>query len=177
VATILTASTDEAPDRMLRLTRQMLDEAFAGDFSDDDWRNCLGGLHCWLMESDAVVAHGALVARRLWCGEHVVLTGYAEAVAVAAERRGQGIGTRLMRRLGELIRERYALGALSTGAYAFYEKLGWERWRGPTYVATDRGPERTPDDDDGVMILRTPRTPEINCWGPIICDWRDGDVW
>ena len=82
-----------------------------------------------------------------------------------------------MRRIGELIQEGYPLGVLSAGAYAFYEPLGWERWRGPTFVDGSDGRTRTPADDGGIMILRTPRSPRLDIDGAIVCDWRLGDVW
>lgn len=82
-----------------------------------------------------------------------------------------------MKYIGELIRERFTLGALSTGTHAFYETLGWERWRGPTFVDGPRGRERTPRDDGDVMILRTRRSPQLDLDGEIVCDWRLGDVW
>jgi aminoglycoside 2'-N-acetyltransferase I len=45
-------------------------------------------------------------------------------------------------------------------------------------VITATGRERTPDDDDGIMILRTTRTPAgLDPAGPIACEWRAGDVW
>jgi hypothetical protein len=53
-----------------------------------------------------------------------------EAVATTAAHRRSGYGGTVMKHIGELIRERYVLGALSTGTHAFYETLGWERWRG-----------------------------------------------
>ena len=82
-----------------------------------------------------------------------------------------------MGRIGELIQESYPLGVLSTGAYAFYESLGWERWRGPTFVDGPAGRVRTPADDGDIMILRTPRSPQLDLDGAIVCDWRLGDVW
>ena len=82
-----------------------------------------------------------------------------------------------MKHIGELIREHYTLGVLSTGTHAFYRTLGWENWRGPTFVDGPGGRERTPDDDGDVMILRTPRSPRLDLDGEIVCDWRPGDVW
>jgi aminoglycoside 2'-N-acetyltransferase I len=82
-----------------------------------------------------------------------------------------------MTHIGELILRRYPLGALSAGTHALYESLGWELWRGPTFVDGPRGRERTPDDDGGVMILRTPRSPRLDLDGALVCDWRPGDVW
>ena len=103
--------------------------------------------------------------------------GYVEAVATAEAHRRKGYGTMVMKSLGEMIRERYELGVLSTAAHSFYEALGWERWRGPTFVNSPRGRERTPDDDISVMILRTPRSPRLDLDGFLVCDWRPGDVW
>ena len=71
-----------------------------------------------------------------------------------------------MTHVDELIRRRYALGALSTGTHALYQSLGWELWRGPTFVDGPRGRERTPDGDGGVddpsdTALTAPRSRRI----------------
>ncbi len=63
------------------------------------------------------------------------------------------------------------------GAHAFYEHKGWERWQGRTFVDTAEGRRPTPEDDDGVMILRTDRTGDLDANGDLVCDWRPGDVW
>jgi len=75
------------------------------------------------------------------------------------------------------IRDDYPLGALSTGHSAFYERMGWLRWKGPTFVRTDRGVMRTPEDDGIVLVLLTPTSPDIDLAAPISCSWRPGDVW
>lgn len=157
--------------------RALLDAAFDGDFSDDDWAHAVGGRHVWVRGPHGVVSHGSLVERTLVCGGQALRVGYVEAVATAAAHRRQGHGAAVMRRLGEYVAAQYPLGALSTGTFDFYAPLGWERWRGPTFVAGSGGCERTPDDDGGVMILRTTRTPAIDLDGDIVCDWRPGDVW
>lgn len=157
--------------------RNLLDGAFGGEFTDDDWEHALGGTHVWITESDIVISHGSLVERIIACSGESLRVGYVEAVATAAQYRRRGHATSIMTRIGELIRERYPLGALSTGTHAFYEGLGWERWRGPTFVSGEGRRERTPDDDSGIMILRTVRSPELDPRGDIICDQRSGDVW
>ncbi len=111
------------------------------------------------------------------CSGRAWRTGYVEAVATAAEFRGRGYGTRVMQEISDAILADWPLGALSTGEHAFYERLGWERWRGPTSVDAPGGIERTPDDDDGVMVLLTPQTAALELHGEIRCDWRSGDVW
>jgi aminoglycoside 2'-N-acetyltransferase I len=155
----------------------MLDAAFEGRFTDDDWHHALGGVHVWMNEDGRIISHASLVERTLVCSGTPLRVGYLEAVATIAERRRAGHGTAVMQRIGEVIQQRYALGALSTGVPAFYEQLGWERWRGPTYVSGPRGPERTPEDDGGVMILRTRRSPALDVNQTIVCDWRPGDAW
>ena len=104
--------------------------------------------------------------------------GYVEAVAVLPARQGTGLGTAVMRALGEVIAREFELGALSTGEWHFYERLGWERWRGPTWVRHPDGRlERSPADDDSLMILRTPRTPALDLFATLTCDARPGDAW
>ena len=78
----------------------------------------------------------------------------------------------------ELIRDRFELGALSSGEWGFYERLGWERWHGPSHVrAADGTIARSPDDDDGVMVLRCPASRDIDAGDPITCEQRAGDSW
>jgi len=156
----------------------MLDLAFEGEFSDDDWAHALGGTHVWIDDSDGVVSHGALVERMLVCAGQTLRVGYVEAIATAPAHRRRGHASAVLGRINDLIREQYALGALSTGTPAFYERLGWERWRGPTFVNGPQGLERTPDDDGGILILRTPETPpHLDLDGAIAADWRAGDIW
>jgi aminoglycoside 2'-N-acetyltransferase I len=157
--------------------RTFLESAFDGDFTDEDWAHAVGGVHVWVSDADGVLSHGSLVGRTLVCAGQRLRVGYVEAVATAAAHRRKGHGTTVMRRIGDLIGEQYVLGALATGTYAFYETLGWERWRGTTFVDGPRGQERTPGDDGDIMILRTPRTPHLDLDGDIVADWRPGDVW
>ena len=100
--------------------RTLLEEAFGGEFTDNDWDHSLGGVHVWVTESHRVISHGSLVERVLVCSGKTLRVGYVEAVATDTSRRRQGHGARVMRRIGELIREECALGALSAGTHAFY---------------------------------------------------------
>jgi aminoglycoside 2'-N-acetyltransferase I len=177
VVTLHVAASTKLSAWFLQEVRHFLDAAFDGDFSDDDWAHAMGGLHVWASDVTGLISHGALVERTLVCGAHTLRLGYVEAMATAAKHRRQGHGSRVLQCITDLIRERYPLGALSTGSPGFYERLGWERWRGPTFVATPEGRRRTPDDDGGIMILRTSRSPDLNLDDDIVCDWRPGDVW
>jgi aminoglycoside 2'-N-acetyltransferase I len=170
--------SDELDPRDRTAIRALLDAAFRGEFSDDDWDHALGGTHALIETAGGVLAHASVVPRVLDVAGHAVRTGYVEAVAVLPARQGTGLGTAVMRALGEVIARNFALGALSTGEWHFYERLGWERWRGPAWVRYPDGRrERTPDDDDSLMILRTPGTPGLDLSAPLTCDARPGDVW
>jgi aminoglycoside 2'-N-acetyltransferase I len=148
-----------------------------GTFDEADWEHAKGGVHVLVEDGGEIVSHGAVVRRTLEIDGTVVLTGYVEAVATWPQHQHRGYGTLVMRDIREIIAADYELGALSTGVPEFYERLGWERWRGPTGVRTPRGVEETPDDDGGIMILRTPTSPRLDVNAPIVCDWREGDVW
>jgi aminoglycoside 2'-N-acetyltransferase I len=177
MATLHAAPSDALDSDFLRDLRAMLDGAFEGDFTDEDWGHAIGGVHIWLKGSQGLISHASLVERTLSSSGDTMRVGYVEAVATVAVQRHKGYAATVMTHIDELIRRRYALGALSTGTHALYESLGWERWRGPTFVDGPRGRERTPDDDGGVMILRTPRSPRLDLDGFLVCDWRPGDVW
>jgi len=177
MVTLHAAPTNALTASMRHDLRALLDEAFEGDFSDEDWASTLGGVHVWVSDSGRPLAHGSLVERVLVCSGRALRAGYVEAVATSPSHRRRGHGTAIMKQLGARIHAGCVLGALSTGSHMFYEPLGWERWRGPTFVDGPRGRERTPDDDGGVMVLRTPRSPALDLDGEIVCDWRAGDVW
>jgi aminoglycoside 2'-N-acetyltransferase I len=149
-----------------------------GDFTPDDVNHALGGVH-WLADAGGrVVGHASVVPRWFEVGGRRLLVGYVEAVATHPAWRRRGIASRLLARADAHIRDGFDLGALSTDVAAVYRSSGWEHWRGPTLVLTATGAVPTPDEDDGIMILRTPRTPaDLDVTGPIACDWRAGDVW
>jgi aminoglycoside 2'-N-acetyltransferase I len=172
------ASPELSPED-LRAVRRLLDEAFGGRFTQDDWHHTLGGLHVLALEEGELVAHAAVVDRTLRAAGRPLRTGYVEGVATRPDRRRQGLARLVMREADPIIRGRYQLGALSDGSAVpgFYERLGWERWRGPTFVDATPEPVRTEDDDDGVMVLRTPTTGDLDLAAPLVCDWRPGDAW
>jgi aminoglycoside 2'-N-acetyltransferase I len=162
----------------LRAIRHLLNEAFTGSFSEDDWNHALGGWHAMVRSGDLPIAHAAAVERRIIVGDEVFRAGYVEAVAVAAGHRRRGLGTAVMSRVTDLIRAQFELGALSTSRWPFYARLGWERWHGPTCVRTaDGGVMRSEEEDDSVMILRCARSSNISVTDPISCDLRAGDSW
>lgn len=169
--------TAEAPPSLMRSVRELLDHAFDGEFTDDDWEHTVGGWHALVCEADAPVAHAAVVPRRLAVGDADLATGYVEGVATAPGLQGQGLGSLAMARLADVLRAEFDFGALSTSRHGFYERLGWERWRGPTYVRKGGSLSRTPDEDDGIMVLRFGPSAAVDLHAPVVCEARSGDDW
>lgn len=146
----------------------------------DYWESIGPGVH--VMAEDAggrIVAHAAIVDRLLYPGDGVLRAAYVEAVAVLPDRQRQGLGTRVMEVIDRMVDEGYELGALGTGSHDFYARLGWVTWRGPTWIRERDGRVvRSPDEDGGIMVRRTPATPpDLDLSAPIAVDWRPGEVW
>jgi aminoglycoside 2'-N-acetyltransferase I len=174
-----TATTAELSAGELAALRRLLFAAFGGRFDEHDWEHTLGGTHLLVLEADELVGHAAVVPRTLVAGERALRTGYVEGVATRGDRRGRGLASLAMRAAGRVVEGGYELGALSdgTGIPGFYQRLGWETWKGPTFVDGPQGRARTAEEDGSVLVLRTPTTGELALTGPLACDWRQGDVW
>jgi len=155
----------------------MVTEAFAGDFTDTDWEHALGGMHAVIWHHGAIIAHAAVVQRRLIYRSSALRCGYVEGVAVREDWRGQGLVHALLDAVEQVTRGAYQLGALSSTirASGLYASRGWLPWRGPTSVLAPTGPTRTPDDDGTVFVL--PVGISLDTTADLMCDWRAGDVW
>ena len=156
---------------------EMVNDAFAGEFTDTDWDHALGGMHALIWNRGAIIAHGAVVQRRLLYRGAALRCGYVEAVAVREGWRGQGLAIAILDACEQVIRGGYQLGALSSSdrGRRLYTLRGWLPWRGPTSVLAPSGPTRTPDDDSSVFVL--PVGINLDETAALTCDWRDGDVW
>lgn len=169
--------TSDLDGETLLHARQLLIEAYAGEFSDADWEHSLGGMHAVIAHRGALIAHAAVIQRRLLHRGESLRCGYVEGVAVREDWRGQGLGNAVLDAAEQVIRGAYPIGALSTsGAGArLYGPRGWVRWRGRTSVLAPAGPVRTPDDDGSVFVL--PVDADLDADAELSCDWRDGTVW
>ncbi|HXH55839.1 GNAT family N-acetyltransferase [Iamia sp.] len=171
-------TTAQASARFLAEARLLVDRAFAGDLAEEDWGHALGGWHVVVAGDDGdLLAHAAVVPRVLGVGDRPWRTGYVEAVATAPRRQGAGLGSLVMAEAARVVRRNHEMGALSTERHAFYERLGWERWQGPTYVRDGATTIRTEDEDDGVMVLRFGPSAEVDLTASISCEARPGDDW
>jgi aminoglycoside 2'-N-acetyltransferase I len=102
-------------------------------------------------------------------------TAYIDAVATRPEYEGRGYGSAAMRRLAADIDE-YDIGCLQTDRPRFYERLGWEIWRGPLAGRGEHGLIPTPD-QRGVMVLRIPRTPPVDLDTLLTIERQPGRIW
>ena len=174
---LVTAWTRDLTDETLLNTTRLLEAAFEESF-ESYWSDIGPALHFLVVSDDDLLAHACVVSRELHTQGHELPTGYVEGVATWPELQGRGHATTAMREVNVFIGENHQLGALSTGSTAFYERLGWELCKGPTYIrGVDGALQRTAEDDGTVMILRTPRTPPLDLSAPISAEWRPGELW
>jgi aminoglycoside 2'-N-acetyltransferase I len=172
-----TAHTADVDPATLAAARALLEVAFAGNWNDDDWEHCLGGVHALVWDGAELVGHGAVVQRRLLHGGRALRGGYVEGVGVRSDQRRRGHAAAIMGALERVVRGAYELGALAATAVAVpvYAGRGWEQWRGPTSVLTPAGVARTEAEDGAIYVLRG--AVPLDLAGELTCDWRDGDVW
>jgi aminoglycoside 2'-N-acetyltransferase I len=161
----------------LHQIRDLFFTAFDERFTEEDWEHCLGGRHVIVEELGVIVAHAAVVSRVIDVGRQPFRTGYVEGVATHPARQREGFGTRTMGEVERLIMSEFEMGALSTGVHDFYERLGWERWRGPTYVRYGSHLVRTDEEDGGVMTLLFGPSAGVDVTASIACESRTGDDW
>jgi aminoglycoside 2'-N-acetyltransferase I len=177
VADLRTAHTADLDPAGLKAARALLDEVFNGEVTESDWEHALGGMHALVWDGPTLIGHGSVIQRRLLHRGRALRAGYVEAVAVRADRQGEGHGAAVMGALERVLRGAYDLGALGStdeGA-GFYAARGWKLWRGPSSALTPAGVRRTADDDGCLYVFELVVPLDLD--GELTCDWRDGDVW
>src|SRR6202008_367245 len=90
VAELRTAHTADLDPADLKAARALLDEGFDGEGNEADWEHGLGGMHALVWDGPTLIGHGSVIQRRLLHRGRTLRAGYVEAVAVRADRRGQG---------------------------------------------------------------------------------------
>jgi hypothetical protein len=117
-------------------------------------------------EGERLLSHAAVVPLEI--DGRPLRSGYVEGVARAPDRRGEGLGSWAMSQLMDVLRSGFALGALSADRQPFYERLGWERWQGPT-VLRDGSRHVGPGGGrrDHGAALRLPSRPRPGCVAPL----------
>ena len=109
---------------------------------------------------------GRLVGHACWATRHFRVddeepleTAWVDTVVVAPDAQHRGIGSAVMRQVAELTAD-FELRGLGTEQMPFFERLGWERWHGPTVGVLH-------DPLDTLMVLRTATTPSVDTASPI----------
>ena len=176
VITIERVSTADLRPRVLGALVDLWAEAYREDLSRY-FEDIGHGVHFIGRRGTDVVSHAMWVERKLYPqGLAPLRSAYVELVATRVAEQGKRFATAVMERLADELRP-FDIGALSPAVPRFYERLGWEMWRGPLFVrGGDVLTRNTPD--EFVMVLRTPNTPaELDLHAPLAVDWRRGEVW
>jgi aminoglycoside 2'-N-acetyltransferase I len=171
-------SPEIEPARLAALHR-LWAEAFGDGFTAEDAAHAMGGTHAFLFgDDDTLIAHASVVPREIVIDTMGFVGGYVEGVATVPQQEGSGHGSAVMEAIQEVLRAEYEVGVLSSGRISFYERLGWDRWQGPTFViGADGSRHRTRDEDGGIMLLRFGPSADIDLTLPIACHDRPGDAW
>src|SRR5262249_12153920 len=109
---VRTAHTADLDAATLNAARVLFVDVFAGELTEDDWRDCQGGIHPLAYDGDALVGHASVVQRHLLYDGRALRTGYVEGVGVATSHRRRGVAGALMAELERIIARAYDLGAL-----------------------------------------------------------------
>ena len=149
---------------------------------EEDFKNLFsyvpsGGWHFLAFQDQELVSHALVTTRWLQPEGHPLLkTAYMDAVATLPIAQGRGHGSRLMRHLASRIESDYLIGCLETEAIGFYERLGWEVWRGPLAGRSERGLVPTPE-QKGIMVLRLPQTPALDLDSTLTIECQAERIW
>lgn len=172
IETVHTSAIDAAA---LSAARELLEAAFDGELTAEDWEHCLGGLHVLAYDGDELIGHAAVVQRRLLHAGRALRAGYVEGVGVRADRRRQGVAGALMSEVEAIITRAYELGALGSSdeGLPFYTARGWRPWTGTLRAFTPDGIVDTPEELGWILVYGE----GLDLGGELVCGWRDGDAW
>lgn len=135
-----------------------------------------GGLHVVAQRDGHVHGHAMVTARRVQpAGLSELNTAYVDAVSVSPQQQGRGVGSAVMRALAREITG-FDIACLETDRPGFYERLGWQIWRG---AKAGRGPDgliMTPAQQT-VMILKLDRTPALDLGSLLTIECQPGRIW
>ncbi|MFJ9899028.1 GNAT family N-acetyltransferase [Streptomyces sp. NPDC091280] len=172
-----TAHTADLTPADLRAVRVLLDAAFAGDLTDQDFEHGLGGVHALLADEDGLVAHGSVVMRRVRHRGRWLRVGYVEGVGVRPDARRRGYGGQVMAELERIVDHAYDVGLLgaSDDGARLYTARGWRLWGGRISALGPDGIVHLPEEEDSTYVRAALAGP-LDLDAELLFDWRDGDV-
>jgi aminoglycoside 2'-N-acetyltransferase I len=174
--------TSELTQKLSASTRAQVIQVCIAAHQEEDFQNLFsyvpfGGWHFLAYHHDQVVSHAMVTTRWLQPDGHPVLkTAYIDAVATLPTFQGQGYGSAVMRHLAEEIDQEYEIACLETDRETFYERLGWQTWRGPLAGRGKDGLILTTE-QPGIMILRLSQTPELDLDSMLTIECQTGRIW
>ena len=149
---------------------------------EDDFRNLFkyvpsGGWHFLAYCDGLLVSHAMVTTRWLQvAGFSLLKTAYVDAVSTLPAYQGRGCGSAVMRKLAAEIDREYVIACLETDREPFYERLGWQIWRGP--LAGRNGNELIPTPEQhGIMVLRLSNTPQLDIDSMLTIECQPGRIW
>lgn len=163
-------------------TRNLIVDLCILAHQEEDFKNLFfyvpsGGWHFLAFQGEQLVSHAMVTTRWLQSERHSLLkTAYIDAVATLPTAQGRGHASTLMRHLARRIDGEYVIGCLETDRIEFYERLGWEVWRGPLAGRSEQGLIPTPD-QKGIMVLRLSQTPALNLDSMLTIECQDARIW
>jgi aminoglycoside 2'-N-acetyltransferase I len=176
--TLTSARTEELKDH----TRTAIIELCVEAHQEQDFRNLFtyvtsGGWHFLAYHDELLVSHALVTTRWLQTKDQFLLkTAYLDAVATLPAYQGQGYGSALMQQLARDIDGEYVIACLETDRETFYERLGWQIWRGPLAGRSEYGLIPTPE-QRGIMILRLSQTPTLDLDSMLTIECQQGRIW
>jgi aminoglycoside 2'-N-acetyltransferase I len=175
---ITSARTEDLKEPIRKAVIELCVEAH----QEQDFRNLFtyissGGLHFLAFHDKFLVSHAVVTNRWLQTQDQPLLkTAYIDAVATLPAYQGLGYGSALMRQLASDIDREYMIACLETDRETFYERLGWQTWRGPLAGRGEQGLIPTPE-QRGVMVLRLSQTPVLDLNSLLTIESQTGRIW
>jgi aminoglycoside 2'-N-acetyltransferase I len=163
-------------------TRRSIIQVCVAAHQEDDFNSLFtyvstGGWHFLGYSAEQLVSHAMVTTRWLQPESLSLLkTAYVDAVATLPDYQLQGFGSAVMLQLARDIDSEYDIACLETDKAGFYERLGWQVWRGSLAGRSETGLIPTPE-QSGVMILRLSRSPKLDLDSALSIECQSGRIW
>ncbi len=164
-------------DALARATLvELCTAAHQADYSHLFYQLPADGLHIIAYLDEQIVSHAVVTTRWLQPERRPILrAAYVDSVATLPAYQRRGYGRAVMSELTANI-STYDVACLKTDRMDFFERLGWQRWRGPR--AGRAGHELIPTPEpQNIMILRLAKTPPLDLDRRLTIEAQAGRIW